>query len=104
AGALLGRAVEVVEPIAGEAAALPFGEVAAGLPEGWDYDLFVCRAVIERHEPYLEDEIGRLLGSLEAADPRHGRIRLSALEPAIRQQHVELQAPGLFLLTDPERP
>lgn len=103
AGALLGRSIEVVEPAAGQPARLPFGLVAEGQPEGWDYDVFVCRSTLQGADSNLPSEIERLLASLRAADPRHGRIRLSPLEPAVRQDHAALAAPGLFLLADQGR-
>lgn len=103
AGALLGRPIEVVEPTAGQPARLPFGLVAEGQPEGWDYDVFVCRSTLERADANLPSEIDRLLASLRSADPRHGRIRLSPLEPAVRQNHAALATAGLFLLADQGR-
>ncbi|SMF16274.1 hypothetical protein SAMN06265365_103190 [Tistlia consotensis] len=90
-------------PISSEAAKLPFGQVAAGRQDGWDYDLLICRVALERHDPYLRSEIARLLASLKQADPRHGRIELKALGENLRQDDPDLADPGLYVLADTRR-
>lgn len=86
------------------ASRLRFGLVESGRAEGWDYDLLVCTAALDRHDPYLDGEVSRLLDSLRQADPLHGRIRLAPLEEDLRQRDPELGVPGThYVLTDDGR-
>lgn len=87
----------------GEATRLRFGLVEPGQMDGWDYDVLVCRTALERHDPYLESEVDRLLDSLRQADPQHGRIRLAPLGGKILQRDPGLAEPGLHLLVDGRR-
>lgn len=83
---------------------LPFGLVDAGRADGWDYDLLVCAAALEHHDPYLDGEVSRLLDSLRQADPLHGRIRLAPLEEEMRRRDPELGVPGThYIVTDDSR-
>lgn len=83
---------------------LTFGLRHPGRPDGWDYDLLVCRLALDRHDPYLVGEVDRLIESLRQADENHGQIRLRPLSEEARRSDPALGEPGMHVLVDGRRP